>query len=142
MKRLLVGLVLCIAASSIVVAGDNETQRALTKNTIERIERNLIAALQSDNPGLQADAAITLLQVRRQVPDYSWSNSIIPLMCIVNNEDSNAGARIAAALALHELRSERGDFAIVRNARFTSNPRVKHFCLILAANRQLEKGNP
>jgi hypothetical protein len=76
------------------------------------------------------------------MPEYNWSNSIIPLMRIVNGEDNDTDARITAALALYDLRTDRGDFLIVRNARFTSNERVKRHCLLLAASRQLENATP
>ena len=142
MKRLLAGIVLCIAAYGTMVAGETEAQRTFTKAKVERIERDLINAFQSNIPGLQTSAATTLLQVRRHAPEYSWSNSIIPLMRIVNDENMNADARIAAALALSELRTNRGDYSIVRNARFASNPRVKRFCSLLTANRQSEKNTP
>ncbi len=142
MKRLLAGIVLCIAAYGIMVAGETETQRTFTKAKLERIEQDLINAFQSNIPGLQTSAATTLVQVRKQTPEYSWSNSIIPLMRIVNDESNDADARIAAALALYELRSDRGDYSIVRNARFASNARVKRFCSLLTANRQFEKNTP
>jgi hypothetical protein len=142
MKRLLAGIVLCTAAYGFVVAGDIETQRTLTKANVGRIEKDLIKAFESNSPGLQASAAITLIQIRREMPEYNWSNSIIPLMHIVNGEDNDADARIAAALALYDLRTDRGDYSIVRNARFTSNDRVKRYCLMLAVNRQLENATP
>jgi hypothetical protein len=142
MKRLLAGIVLCIAAYGTMVAGETGAQRTFTKAKLERIEQDLISAFQSNIPGLQTSAATTLVQVRKQAPEYSWSNSIIPLMRIVNDENNNADARIAAALALYELRSDRGDYSIVQNARFTSNSRVKRFCSLLAANRQFEKNTP
>lgn len=142
MKRLFASIVLCTAAYGIVVAGDNASQRAQIRANIERIEQNLIMAYESGIPGLQANAAITMLQVQKEVPDYRWSNSIIPLMRIVNGESNDEKSRIAAALALSQIRSDRGDYSIVRNARFTSNSRVKRYCSLLAANRIAEKEVP
>lgn len=142
MKRLRVSIVLCIAVLGVVVAGNTENKKRLTKESVERIERDLIRAFESDIPGLQASAALALIQVKNEVPEYTWSRSIIPLMHIANDENKDAGVRIAAALALYELRTDRGDFLIARNARFTSDARVKHFCSLLAANRQLEKAAP
>lgn len=142
MKRVFAGFVLCTSLIGLMVAGDKEAQRALTKAGIERIEKNLVKAFESNNPGLQSSAAIALIQIRKEAPEYTWSNSIIPLMCIVNGESNDACARIAAALALYELRTDRGDFLIARNALFTSNPRVKHFCSLLATNRQFENARP
>ena len=142
MKRLLVGIVLCIAAYGIVIAGDNESHNTLTNAKVERIEKDLINAFGSNIPGLQTSAATTLLQVHNVVPEYGWSNSIIPLMHIVNDENAHPDARIAAALALYDLGSARGDYAIVQNARFASNDRVKRFCSLLVANRHLETNTP
>jgi hypothetical protein len=142
MKRLHTGIVLCSVVFGIVAAGDIETRRTFTKATVERIEKDLIRALESNSPGLQTSAATTLIQMRKLVPNYAWSQSIIPLMRIVNGENYEADARIAAALALYELRTDRGDYSIVRNARFTSNARVKRYCTMLAVNRQFENAKP
>jgi hypothetical protein len=142
MKRLLAGIVLCAAAYGVVVAGDTVTQRALSSAKMVQIEQNLINAFESGIPGLQTSAAITMIQVQKEVPGYRWSNSIIPLMRVVNGEDNDANARTMAALALSQLRSDCGDYSIVRNARFTSNPRVRRYCTLLAANRLAEKEAP
>jgi len=138
MRAFLIANVLCIAACGIVDAGSKEAQRTLTKVRVERIEKDLINAFRSDIPGLQTSAATTLLQVRKEVPEYSWSKCIIPLLRVVNDENSNPDARIAAALVLYELKSSHGNFSIVQNARFSSNARVKRFCSMLAAYHRLD----
>lgn len=142
MKQRIAVPVLCIGRYGTMGAGEAEARRTLTKGAVERIEKDLINAFQSNIPGLQASAAITLLQVRRVVPEYDWPSSIITLMRIVNVENSSADTRIAAALALHELRTDCGDYSIVLNARFTSDRRVKRVCSMLAAYRLSETMTP
>lgn len=142
MKRLREVLVLCVVAFAFATAGDNERGRVLSTGMLERIEQNLVMALQSDCPGLQTSAAVTLLQVRKLAPAYGWTDAVIPLMRIVNGEQYHPDARLAAALALHELRSDRGDFSIAQNARFTSDPRMKRLCILLAADRRHPGQNP
>jgi hypothetical protein len=60
-------------------------------------------------------------------------------MQVLNKETNDPAARVLAAMVLHELRSERGDFAISRNAQFTDDARVKRYCMILSRVRLLEK---
>ncbi len=102
-------------------------------------QANILLALNSDMPDLQGSAALTLRELRKKTSDLDFSNSIIPLMRIVKTEDLDSRTRVAAALALHELRSERGDFAIQRTAEFTDDSYVKHICTWLAVERTREK---
>jgi hypothetical protein len=141
MKRLIVAFVLCTAVYGLTIAGDNVAQRNLTSDQLDRIEQSLMVALESDSPNLQASAALTLMQMHAIVPSYDWSRTIIPLMHIVNCEEYEAPVRIAAARALHELRSSRGDFSITRNAQFASNPNVRRWCSMLATARRLERSD-
>ena len=54
----------------------------------------------------------------------------------MKNEQDDSGARILSALALDELDSPMGHFAISRTASFTSDPRVKHVCGWIAYERK------
>lgn len=139
MRKFATALVLCIVAWSSMVAGENGRRRVWTTAKVSHIETGLINAFQSGVPGLQASAAVTLMEVRKEVPTYRWSRCIIPLMRIVNDEDGDSHARMAAALALYGLRSDRGDYLIVQNARFTSDPRVRRFCTLLVNSHLLEE---
>ena len=139
MKRFTTILSACLLASIQLSAGEHANKGVFTQAKLECIERNLINAFESDVPGLQASAALTMRQLREIAPHYDWSRSIVPLMHIVNREEHDARARIAAALVLYELRSSRGDWAIERTAQFADNPRVKHYCTILHKSRILER---
>lgn len=108
----------------------------IPESSIARIEANLLSALKSENPGLQTSAAIILRQVKCLVPDYKFNNLIIPLMGIVKDESSENTLRITAALALHDLKSGRGDFAIKRTAQFTDCEKIKQICTALAWQRE------
>ncbi len=109
-----------------------------TRATVDQTEESLVMALQSNSLGLQTSAAQTIRDLKSLFPERSFSRFIIPLMRIVKDQDAEACSRVVAALALHELHSARGDFAIQREARFTDCPKMRHICSWLAYNRYLE----
>ena len=119
------------------------TQPRQSKDTLHlqvaKIEKVLIKAFQSDDPEALRNATCNLRRLRQLVPTYDWEKCIIPLMHVLNAEEHDATARVIAAGILHELGSERGDFAISRNAQFSDDTRVKRYCSILAKARSLEK---
>jgi len=106
---------------------------------IEQSEKSLKTALEAPSPGLQLSAANTTRQLKELLPNREFSSLIIPLMRIVKDEDAGTTHRIVAAIALHELHSGKGDFAIARTAKFTENPGVKNICLWLAYNQKLSE---
>ena len=109
---------------------------SLGQQKLDLIEQNIVNALVSDVPGMQADAAQLVRDLRNLRPDQSFAGCVIPLMAIVKNEQDESGARILSALALDELDSPMGHFAISRTASFTSDPRVKHVCGWIAYERK------
>ncbi len=112
-----------------------------TADKIHQFETNLIVALNSGIPGMQSSAAQTLRELRLYNPDYDYSRSIIPLMRIVKSEGADTPARLCAVLALFDLRSDRGDYAITMTAKFSDNARVKTLCTWLSYVRQLGDAN-
>lgn len=108
--------------------------------TVEQSEQSLKLALESNSAGLQVSAAQTARDLKALLPREEFSSLIIPLMRIVKNEDAGTPCRIVAAIALHNLRSERGDYAIARAAQFTGNERVKHICSWLSYHRKHGEG--
>ena len=139
MKRSLLSMLLAACAWGGMFANESSTSKAvLTQEKLELIEQNLIIGLESNIPSLQASAALMLRQVKEIAPQYEFSLSVIPLMRLVRTESYDAPVRMAAALALHELRSTRGDFALARIARFEENPRVKKLLEAMAYERGLQ----
>ncbi|MBM4168381.1 MAG: hypothetical protein FJ215_04405 [Ignavibacteria bacterium] len=136
---LIVVATLLIAASAFASTPPDRAASPFSFDRLKLIEENLIACLGSDIPGVRATAALTLKQLTDLAPDYSFDRSIIPLMRIVKDEACDGPSRIAAALALHALRSDRGDYAIKMNARFTRSQRIKHMYEHLALARSLER---
>jgi hypothetical protein len=102
-------------------------------------ETNLVIALESGYPGLESSAARTLRELKTYNSRYSYSRSVIPLMRIVKSERADTQSRLCAALALHDLKSTLGDYAIAITAKFTDNARVQKVCYWLAYTRELEK---
>jgi hypothetical protein len=140
-------LLLIVVAASLVLSGsafatappDNPTTRVFTQEQLVKIEDNLLLCLASECPGVRATAALTIKQLKETAPGYSFERSIIPLMRIVKNEDSDDCSRLTASLALHVLESARGDYAIKMTAYFTEAGRVKRMCENLSYTRTTEK---
>jgi hypothetical protein len=139
MKRSLLSIVLVAGICGIALAEPPSPSSAnLTQAQLRLIEKNLVVGLESGIPSLQASAALVLHQVKSLAPDYDFSLCIIPLMHIVRTSGYDVEARLASAVALHALKSERGDFAIARIARFEDNARVRRVFTAMAFESGLE----
>lgn len=103
--------------------------------TIDLSEASLFLALHSNSFGVRVSAANTVRELKELYPEHSFSSLVIPLMSIVKDEAEDASSRVVSAVALHELHSAIGDYAIQRTAQFTNNPRVKHICSWLSYYR-------
>lgn len=139
MERLIIILVAGTMACTTLFALQPIEPALYSQAQVDRIEKCIVKGLESSETAQQIDAAMMLHRVRGQIPAHDWDRCIIPLMHILNGEDNQPSARLLAAMLLHELRTERGDFAISRNALFTDDARVKRYCTILARTRLLEK---
>jgi HEAT repeat protein len=128
------GLILASAAFA-----SSPASSKFTAAKVETIEDNLLLCLASEYPGVRSSAALTLKQLKAVASDYSFNRSVIPLMKIVNGEQYDSQSRIAAALALYSLESERGDYAIRMTAKLTETERVKFIYEHLAYARTQEK---
>ena len=132
----------CLVAGTLLFAapafaGDgDEYVASLAQERVNLIEQNVVLALTSGIPGMQADAAQLVRDLKRIRPEQSFAAFVVPLMGILKNEQSDQSARILAALALDNLGSAMGDFAISRTALYTDDARVKHVCTWLAYERK------
>ncbi len=131
------GLILASAAFASTPPAPASSQFTAAK--VQSIEDNLLLCLSSECPGVRASAALTLKQLKAVVPEYSFNRSVIPLLRIVNGEQYDTQSRIAAALALSSLESDRGDYAIRMTAQLTGMERVKFIYEHLAYARMQEK---
>ncbi|HUI08726.1 MAG TPA: hypothetical protein VL221_00290 [Bacteroidota bacterium] len=130
---LVAGGMLCVSSARAGEGDDYITGMPAAK--FDGVETNVVNDLQSNIPGIQADAAQLVRDLKGLRPDDSFSDCVIPLMAILKNEDGESSARILAALALDRLDSDMGNFAIERTATFTSDPMLKHLCTWLAYDR-------
>lgn len=139
MKRVLVvGAASMVLALPVVFAQETSiVPRApqLSEERLRQTEESLVVALESNSPGKQASAAQTVRELKGLLPDRSFGRLVIPLMRIVKDESADVPARILAALALSELHSDMGDFAIKGVAKFTDNKRLGHLCTALTLKR-------
>jgi hypothetical protein len=113
--------------------------RRFTDEKLQAIEKNLQRALESDNFGLQTSAEQVIRDVKALVPQYEFSSLVIPLMRILKDESAASPNRILAALALHELGSERGDYAIRRVGELSDIRQLKHVCAWLTYSRAVAR---
>ena len=134
---LAIGLVLILAP--VYSAEPVRAQVDLTNAKLEQIETNLIMALESNYPSLEASAAQVIRDLKVRVPEYNFSRSIIPLMRTLKDENMDARVRQVAALALHDIDTERGDYAIEREARFSDQQQLRHLCWFLVNERVRER---
>ncbi len=134
---LVAGAVLCTIPAS---AGENDEYiGSLGQPKVDRIEVNIVHALQSGIPGMQADAAQLVRDLHSIRPEQSFDACVIPLMAILKNEEAESSTRILAALALNQLGSSMGHFAVERTASFTSDSRLKYICSWLSFERTTGK---
>jgi hypothetical protein len=130
-----------VAASSIALSARNNDDVWFKGSTVDAIERSLAMALRTPSPGMQASASQVLRDLKDLLPDQNFSLLIIPLMAIVKDEDADVAVRMVAALALYDLKSAKGDFAIERVGQFTRNERMKHLCSWLTYERSQKQGS-
>jgi hypothetical protein len=139
MNRLIAVFAVGICLSPVVVAFQLADEPPMSPVQVAKLEKVIVRSLESKSPSQQVEAALMLHRVKLLAPTHEWDRCIIPLMRILNCENNESSARVLAALVLHELRSERGDFAIARNAQFTDDARVKRYCTILHRTRLIER---
>ena len=136
---------LCLVAGGLLgtapaFAGENgDYISTLSQQKFDVIEQNIVNALRSDVPGMQADAAQLVRDLNNARPDISFSTCVVPLMAVLKNEEGESAARILAALALDQLDSPMGHFAVSRTASFTSDSRLAYVCGWLAYERKTGK---
>jgi hypothetical protein len=139
MKRLIIILIAGTTAFTTLFARQPIERSLYSLAQVGQIEKSIVTGLQSNEITQQVDATMLLHRVRDVVPAHNWDRCIIPLMHILNGDDNQPSVRLLAAMVLHELRTERGDFAISRNALFTDDARVKRYCTILTRTRLIER---
>ncbi len=130
-----------MAFTSTALSSKKGDQERFKGTPVSLIEQNLAIALQMPSPGIQASASQVVRDLKALLPEHEFSGLVIPLMAIVKDEDADIATRMVSALALHELQSAKGDFAIERVALFTANERMKHLCMWLTYEK-LENGSP
>jgi hypothetical protein len=115
------------------------TEMPLTKDKLNRIEDNLVKNLESQSIGMVIGGAQVVRELKAKAPEHGFSKVIIPLMRILKDKTADRGARMMAALALFDVNSDRGNFAIQREAELSDDDLLKIVCMNLSKARK-EKG--
>ncbi len=132
---LLLSLTITVRAQTDTTVAKKAEDVRWSEDKLGQIEENLVRDLESSMVGVCIGGAQTAREMKKHAPNYDFSKIIIPLMRIVKDEDADRAARIVAALALHDLESERGDFAISREGEMAKDEIFKSFCASLARTR-------
>jgi hypothetical protein len=139
--RIVVLVSLCAISASMAFSGLPGDEIWFKGATVAAIEQNLAIGLSTHNAGLRASASQVVRDLKALLPNQEFSLLVIPLMGIVKDGSADIQVRMIGALALHDLRSAKGDFAIERLARFESNPRLKNLCTWLTYERLSQREN-
>jgi hypothetical protein len=145
MKKLHAVCVALVIIISPLVGAEEETTLTprFVRATLEQSEQSLLTGLDGcSDANMLSSAANTMRQLKELYPERTFTCFVIPLMRIVKDEDLDACTRVTAAIALHSLNSERGDFAIKRAAQFTGSERVRHICTWLTYYHDLGERAP
>ena len=132
LSRSIVILFFCSLGVATGFAGQRSNEVKFKGATVAAIEENLAIGLSTGNAGLQASASQVVRNLKALLPEQDFSLLVIPLMRIVKDANADIQVRMIGALALHDLQSARGDFAILRAARFETNERLRRLCTWLA----------
>lgn len=95
-------------------------EKILSQTEREKVAKNLIANLTSDNKGVRESSAFLLGELKIE-------QGVVPLMALLHN-DSNESSRIVAALSLSKIGAARGTFAVKQAVRFDDSQRVRLVC--------------
>jgi hypothetical protein len=128
----------CVAQQSAENGGSPRPPQ-FTEEKISLIEDNLVNDLESTIPGVVIGGTQTVREMKKAVPSHDFSKLIIPLMRIVKDEEADRAARILAALALDEIDSDRGNFAISREGEMSKDEVFKSLCANLSKAKEASK---
>ena len=137
--RVTIAALALAGVATVARAAEPDALRAtMTAEKLARIESSLAHALTMPCCGIQTTAARTVRDLKVLVPEAGLEGTIIPLMRIVKDENLPSASRVMAALALHELRDGRGDYAVAGMARFAADEKVQRACKWLVWERAVE----
>lgn len=111
-------LVMFFSFSTANSAGEEDIKKGSTK--YQQIESNLLVGLKSENFGLRTSSAYMLGEMKSE-------NAVNPLTEMLR-EESDERARIAAALALIKIGTERSVYMVQMGAKFNESQRVRNLC--------------
>jgi|WetSurMetagenome_2_1015567.scaffolds.fasta_scaffold90770_2 hypothetical protein len=139
MKKRLLMVVGCVLAATALCApallASDPIPADRAPLNLALVEENVVVGLNSGVPGVQADLAQLVRDLKDLYPEYSFSSVTIPLMGILRDESAATPVRVMAALALDELESAVGDYAIAQLPRFTDDARLQYICAALTQRR-------
>lgn len=92
----------------------------LDDKSYQKYESNLLAGLNSENPGLQISSAYYLGEIRSE-------KAVVPLIKMLR-ESENEDLRIISALSLIKIDSELGVYMVKQAQKFNDNDKTRSKC--------------
>lgn len=140
--QMLCALSILFSSMAVAIAQVDSTSKEVSQSKqftdakLKLIEENLVRDLENPAVGVCIGGAQAIRELKAKVPHFTFSKVINPLMHIVKDEQADRAARILAALALSDLDSERGNFAIQREGELASDELFKTLCVNLTKVRK------
>ena len=135
----ILAVVLLCAVPALYAQDASKNDLPFQRATADQTEQSLKKALESNSTGLQISAALTVREMKRMMPKRSFTSLVIPLMGILKNEKAEESVRTIAAMALHDLHSSRGDYAIKMLAEDPASPGIQKMCQWLSYYKMNEQ---
>ncbi|MBI9072060.1 MAG: HEAT repeat domain-containing protein [Melioribacteraceae bacterium] len=111
-------LLMFVTISTVNFAGEDDIKKGSSK--YQQIESNLLVGLESSNFGLRTSSAYMLGEMKSD-------KAVNPLTKMLRGE-SDERARIAAALALIKIGTDRSVYMVQMGAKFNESQRVRYLC--------------
>ncbi len=127
-SALLLAVAVLVLSASVYAQDTTKIVLPFQRATAEQTEKSLKKALESKSEGLQLSAALTVREMKAMMPQRGFGSLVIPLMAIVKNNKTDPSVRMIAAMALHDLRDARGDYAISQLAQNCDQTALKQMC--------------
>lgn len=111
-------LVLSFLINSITLAGEKTIPNS--DLPFDKVEKNLLIGLNSDNFGLKVSSAYMLGEIKSE-------KAVIPLTRLLRDENDER-ARLVAALALIKIGTERSIYVVKDGIKFNESEKVRNMC--------------
>ncbi len=122
MRKLINTTVALLVISFLFVSSSFAGEKKIPNSNLDydKVEKSLLIGLDSDNLGLKVSSAYMLGEIKSE-------NAVIPLTRLLR-EGEDERARLAAALSLIKIGTERSVYVVKQGERFNDFDKVRDMC--------------